>query len=92
MGDGTYTYNYDNNGRMTQVLKGAASIATYGYDSAGRRITRAVVSPALNRDYVYLPDGRMLTEADGAGATVREYIWLGNMPLAIVNKSGATTG
>jgi RHS repeat-associated protein len=90
VGDGTYQYDYDSNGRMVQVRKNNAVIASYGYDAAGRRILRTVTTPALNRDYLYFPDGRLMAEADATGATVREYIWLGDLPIAIVNRSGST--
>jgi hypothetical protein len=39
---------------------------------------------------LYFPDGRLMAEADATGATLREYIWLGDLPIAIVNRSGST--
>ncbi len=40
-GDGTYTYNYNTAGRLTEVRAGGTWVATYTYNAQGQR-TRKV--------------------------------------------------
>lgn len=40
--------------------------------------------------FVYDRAGHLIEEADGTGAAVREYIWLDDMPVAMVDHSGAS--
>ncbi len=88
VGDGTYDYTFTNDGRLSEVKKASTTLAVYGYDADGRRVTRAVTG-GITRDYVYSASGRLLAEADASGATVRDYLWLEDLPLAVVD-SGST--
>ena len=90
-GTGTFEYEYDAHGRLSEVSLNGAPVASYGYDGDGRRITREVAgAPGVSREYLYLPDGRLLAEADGTGTVVREYVWLDDLPLAAVDVSGSS--
>jgi RHS repeat-associated protein len=40
--------------------------------------------------FVFDASGRLLEEADSTGAAIREYIWLDNVPVAVVDDTGAS--
>jgi RHS repeat-associated protein len=71
--DGTYTYGYDKRNRLTSVNNG--SIASYKYDSAGRRISKTVGSTTTKFFY----DGdRIAFEYTGTGTTGKKKYVYGN--------------
>ena len=42
--DGTFTYAYDAESRLTSVKQGATTVASYAYDAQGRRKTRRLAA------------------------------------------------
>jgi RHS repeat-associated protein len=73
---------------MVEALNGTASLASYAYDAFEQRIEKDDGTDAVH--YVYDLAGRLIAEHDGAtGAALREYIYLGLMPAAYVDHSGA---
>jgi len=70
--NGTYTYLYDDENRLTELRFNGSAIATYKYDPFGRRIEKNVASPATT--YKYLYDGaNILYEYDGSNAIKTRY-------------------
>jgi RHS repeat-associated protein len=69
-GDGTNTYTYDAENRLTSVATPTETV-THSYDAAGRRSKRTVGSASTK--YVY--DGsRVVEEFDGNGQALRRYV------------------
>jgi YD repeat-containing protein len=56
--DGTYTYGYDAENRLTGITQGMTTIATYAYDAQGRRKSKTV--GGRNRPSPFLPAARQL--------------------------------
>jgi RHS repeat-associated protein len=87
---------YDAAGRLVEVEKNAAPLASYAYDAFGRRVLK---DPALSgaTHFVYDPDGRLLAESTAAGVPEREYIWLPldgqpwALPIALVTDAGTAS-
>ena len=68
-GDGTKTYEWDAENRLTAVKQGGNTVASFSYDGIGRRATKA--SGGVTTTYVYA--GRNLVEErPSAGATKRK--------------------
>jgi YD repeat-containing protein len=66
---------YDAAGRLGEVEKNAAPLASHAYDAFGRRVQKDPAVGAATH-YQYDPDGRLLAESIAAGVPEREYIWL----------------
>ena len=72
--DGTYTYGYDAENRLTSVTQGGTTVATYAYDSQGRRKSKTVGTTTTL--FVTDADNREVLEYDGtSGATQRWYAY-----------------
>jgi RHS repeat-associated protein len=87
----TWVYGYDSRNRMTTVLRGGRTAATYSYNTFGERIAKAVTVPsAVNQRFVYNEAGQLVgeygTDAYGSSTTNRDHIWLGTLPIAVLNK------
>ena len=77
----TLTHSYDARGRLSNVLSGAAQIASYAYDWREQRVAASSTEVGA-RHYLYAEDGQLLAEHDAVtGALLREYVWLDTMPL-----------
>jgi RHS repeat-associated protein len=91
-GGPTYTYGYNNRGRLAQAALGSTVVANYTYDGLERmaiRTTQNVSSPGTT-NYVYDRAGWLLAEASASGTTQTEYVWLDDLPLAVF--AGVDTG
>jgi RHS repeat-associated protein len=87
----TWGYGYDGYNRMTTLLRGGRTAATYTYNAFGERIAKAVTIPsAVNQRFVYNEAGQLVaeygTDSDGSSNTNRDHIWLGSVPIATLNK------
>ena len=72
--DGTFAYSYDAENRLTQIQQGGSTVATYTYDSRGRRKSKTVGS--ITTVFVTDADGREVLEYDGtSGAAQRWYAY-----------------
>lgn len=86
--DGTYTFIYDDYGRMSQAML-RKKATTYKYNGLGLRVEKSgqgVTNGPLRM--VFDEDGKLLGEYGKNGALVQETIWLGNLPIAVVMPSG----
>jgi len=75
----TWGYGYDGRGQLKVLQQGGATVATYGYDAAARRVAKTVGS--LTTRYTYGPGG-LLGEY---GAASRDYVWMDDTPVAVVD-------
>jgi RHS repeat-associated protein len=96
-----YSYTYDVGGRLSEVQKNGATIATYTYDSNDNRLTR--VTPGGtdtgtydNQDrlleyagtaFTYTANGELLSKTEGGQTTDYEFDELGNL-LAVTLPDG----
>ena len=76
LSDGTHTYKYDAENRITAVDNGAT--ATYSYDADGRRVEKVISSGYT--DYIYDYAGNVAGEWNGAASA--QYIYLGGALVA----------
>jgi RHS repeat-associated protein len=70
-----YTYEYDNDNRLTKIKdSGAATVAEFTYDALGRRI-EAIDSVASTTTRYYYDGWRVLSETNAAGTKQRHYVY-----------------
>ena len=80
-GDGTYTYTWDGEGRLTIVKNGGGTaISTNTYNALGQRV-RDVTSTATT-DEAYGAGGNLLWRYTGSTSTNRSFVPLNGRPLA----------
>ena len=85
-GSGTWTFTYNNANRLTAVLNGSTTIATYRVNAQGQRV-RKNVGGAITY-FLYDERGRVLGEYDGAGGLIQETIWFEDLPVATLRPTG----
>lgn len=89
--DGTYKYYYDCENRLTDVNDvNDVAIASYEYDSAGRRVKKIVYgSPDLTTKYGY-DGGQVIAEYDGSDTLLRKFIYGPGVdePISMVDVAG----
>ncbi len=81
---GTRTYTYNNANRLSAVLDGGLTTATYVHNALGQRTTKTVGAT----DVIYLYDlaGNLLAEHDATGAMIRDYVWMNDAPVAQIDQ------
>jgi RHS repeat-associated protein len=88
-----YTYEYDNDNRLTKIKdSGAATVAEFTYDALGRRI-EAIDSVAATTTRYYYDGWRVLSETNAAGTKQRHYVY-GNYldeALLLIHDDGQAT-
>ena len=80
----SYSYRYNNRGRLDQLTIGSTVTAGYSYDGLDRMAMRTLQTASLpvTMHYVYDLAGHLIAEATAAGVVTREYVWIDDMPLA----------
>lgn len=98
--DGTYTYQYDNEGNRTRRTDGSGNYVVYGWDYRNRLTSVVAYTSANNKTsevrYTYdAADQRIgrQVDADGNGTfeTIERYLWSGGELALVVNTSGLVT-
>ena len=89
--DGTFTFVYNQNNRLSEVKTGASTIARYFYDSFGRRVKKEIVASGEIIHYHYGLQGDLLAESKGDGTPLRDYIYQ-NGSLIAINLYGDQAG
>jgi RHS repeat-associated protein len=82
--DGTFTYGYDAESRLTSILNGATTVATYAYDSLDRRKSKTVGSATTN--YVNDADNREVLEYNGSSGAQQNWYAYGLGANAVLNQ------
>ena len=85
---GFFTNTYNNANRLTKVMNGATTVATYKVNALGQRVEK--VSSGVTTRYVYDEQGHLLGEYDSTGKLVQETVWLEDLPVATLRPTGAT--
>jgi RHS repeat-associated protein len=89
--DGSFTYGYDAESRLTGITQGASSIASYAFDAQGRRKLRTV--GAAKTAYVTDADNREVLEYDGTTGALQAWYAFGlglDTPLNRMNVAGSS--
>src|SRR6266568_3019584 len=81
LNDGTHSYAYDAENRMTTVDNGSA--ASYVYDAGGQRVRKTTSSGSV--DYLYDLAGHEITELSSSGSWNRGEVYAGGRHLATYN-------
>jgi RHS repeat-associated protein len=86
------SFEYDVEGRLSKARRTSSPTigGTYRYDAlnrlASRTVTQSAAPTTFTTLYVHDLDDHIIAETDTSGQTLREYIWLGDIPLAVVDK------
>jgi len=89
--DGSFTYGYDAENRLTLVQQGAATVASYAYDAQGRRKLKTVGTATTV--FVTDADNREVLEYDGTSGQIQRWYAYGigaNDVLNQMNVAAAT--
>jgi RHS repeat-associated protein len=82
--DGTFTYGYDAESRLTSILNGMTTVATYAYDSLSRRKSKTVGSTTTN--YVNDADNSEVLEYNGSSGAQQNWYAYGLGANAVLNQ------
>ena len=82
--DGTFTYGYDAESRLTSISQGATSVATYAYDAQGRRKSKS--SGGTTTIFATDADNREVVEYDGTSGQVQRWYAYGLGPDTVLNQ------
>jgi RHS repeat-associated protein len=85
-GSTTYDFTTNKDGRLSSAALNSSTVGTYLYNGLEQRVAKAVSSTTTH--YVLDDDGHVLSEDDASGNPIREYIWMGDMPVALVDRTG----
>jgi RHS repeat-associated protein len=101
----TYTYTYDQAGRLAKVTQNGAALSSYTYDSNSNRLTATTSSGTVtgtydaqdrlqtygNATYTYTANGELESQTVGAQTTNYTYDVLGNLAAAALpNRTNIT--
>jgi RHS repeat-associated protein len=88
--DGTFTYGYDAENRMTSVMQGSTGVATYAFDGQGRRKLKTVGTTTT----VYVTDAsnREILEYDGSSGQIQRWYAYGLGANGVLNQMNVVTG
>ena len=70
----TYTLSYDSINNLKNFKSGSVSLADFGYDADGMRVTK--IANGKTVVYHYDSEGRVISVTDGAGTFIADYIYL----------------
>ncbi|MDB5481562.1 MAG: hypothetical protein JWO83_2615 [Caulobacteraceae bacterium] len=82
--DGTLTYGYDAESRLTSIAQGGSTLATYAYDAQGRRKSKTVGGTTTL--YATDADNREVLEYYGTGGALQAWYAFGPGPDAVLNR------
>ncbi|API57989.1 hypothetical protein BSL82_00620 [Tardibacter chloracetimidivorans] len=88
--DGTLTYGYDVEGRLTSVKQGATTLGSYAFDAQGRRKSKTVSGTTTM--YVTDADKREVLEYDGASGAVQRWYAYGSGSNEVLGQMNVAAG
>lgn len=94
VGSTTNSYTYASTANQITTISspasppGAGTAGTYLYNAFRQRVQKVV--GATTTQFVYDQAGHLIEETDGSGTAQKEYIWLDDMPVAMVDDTGAS--
>ena len=83
IGDGTYSYGYDDRGRLVDV----DNAISYRHNGLGQRVEKD--DGTDTRLFVYDDAGNLIGEYDDNGVAIVEHVWFAGAPVAILEGSNA---
>jgi RHS repeat-associated protein len=81
------TFTYNNANRLVMIQISGTTLATYGVNALGQRVSKTV--SGITTRFVYDEQGHLLGEYDGNGNLIQETVWLENLPVATLRPTGA---
>jgi RHS repeat-associated protein len=87
--DGTVKYTYGTNGRLMAATVGGVT-TSYRNNGLGQRVAKAGSGSSVTF-YVYDREGHLVGEYDQAGSVTQETVYLGDLPVAVLKRSGGVT-
>jgi len=84
-GGDTFGYGYNDRNRMTVVQRNGQTVGSYTYNAMEQRVAKVA---AANQRFAYDESSQLLGEY---GTTSRSYVRLGDLPVAVVDTSGAAS-
>ena len=84
----TYAFSVNNNGRNAGASLNGSAVGSYLYNAFGQRVQK--VTGGITTQFVYDRLGHRLEEANGSGTVLRDYIWFDDVPVAMVDDTGAS--
>lgn len=84
----TYTFTVNGNGRNAGASRNGATVGSYLYNAFELRVQK--IANGNTTQLVFDRAGHLLEEANGSGAVLRDYIWFDNLPVAMVDDTGAS--
>jgi RHS repeat-associated protein len=88
--DGTFTYSYDAENRLTGASQGGNPVASYAFDAQGRRKSKMVGSTTTI--FVTDADNREVLEYDGTSGVVARWYAYGLGPNDVLGQQNLTAG
>lgn len=86
-GDGSATFTYGANGRLSQVTKGGTT--TYAINGLGQRVAKSGSGANGGTIYfVYDEAGHLIGEYNASGTMMQETAWLGDLPVGVRKAAG----
>ena len=79
-------FGYGGRNRLNTLTNGGV-IAGYRYNALGQRVSKTVSGNTTH--FHYDQASHLIAESTSAGVLIREYVWLGDMPVAQVEGTGA---
>ena len=83
IGDGTYSYGYDDRGRLVDV----DNAISYRHNGLGQRVEKD--NGTDTRLFVYDDAGNLIGEYDDNGVAIVEHVWFAGAPVAVLEGSNA---
>jgi RHS repeat-associated protein len=83
----TYTYTINDNGRNVSAALNGSLVGSYLYNAFEQRVQKT--ASGVETQYVFDCFGHLIEEANSTGVSLKEYIWLDDVPVAIVDNTGA---
>jgi RHS repeat-associated protein len=84
---GNRTFQYNDAGRLEEVVEDGKVVGEYRYDYQNRRVLKTVKKGTFV--YHYDLAGQLLAETDSAGRLIRGYVWAEGEPLAQLSVPGS---
>lgn len=81
--NGTFTFDYNHRNRLVGVRQGETTVAGYGLNALGQRISKTVNGATTH--FHYGLDNKLLAESTDAGVIKRNYVYLNDQVIAIVD-------
>lgn len=83
-------YEYNSAGRLARLYIDNRLTAKYRYNLSGERISKTSFAGATPQTTLYIyEDHQLVAEADARGKVVREYLYLGQHPVAMLDRGVA---